>query len=357
MFRFGAGAALVAMGALGTYATRNLGVARRYGSSIRKVVDRGFVERRFSVAGRCINYAEGPDNGPKLLLIHGQLTEWEDYVDVLPALAERFHVFAVDCYGHGESARTPGRYSAAAIGADLAKFIDGVIGGPAIVAGHSSGGLIAAWLGANAPEFVSGIVFEDPPFFSTELPLAAPTFNDEDLARPAHAFLAQDQVSDFVLWYIERGIMFNPLRSERARRWVADHAARRRRERGSGPLRLWFLPSSLGRIFLAMDRYDPAFGAAFHDGSFQAGFDHATTLAAIRQPTVYIKANGTHDVEGKIFGVPGLLLGATDEDQARRAQALLADGEFVRVDSSHDFHNAHPENFVQIVERFADRVR
>ena len=31
--------------------------------------------------------------------------EWEDYASVLPELSERYYVFAVDCFGHGESAR------------------------------------------------------------------------------------------------------------------------------------------------------------------------------------------------------------------------------------------------------------
>ena len=33
-----------------------------------------------------------------------------NYSPVLPALAKRYHVFAVDCLGHGESARDPSLY-------------------------------------------------------------------------------------------------------------------------------------------------------------------------------------------------------------------------------------------------------
>lgn len=32
-----------------------------------------------------VNYAEGPDNGPALLLVHGQGMQWEDYARMLPA--------------------------------------------------------------------------------------------------------------------------------------------------------------------------------------------------------------------------------------------------------------------------------
>jgi pimeloyl-ACP methyl ester carboxylesterase len=68
-------------------------------------VDRaGFVEKQATINGSRLNYAEGPDNGPPLLLIHGQLTDWRSWSRVLPELSKRYHVFAVDCYGHGLSA-------------------------------------------------------------------------------------------------------------------------------------------------------------------------------------------------------------------------------------------------------------
>ena len=65
--------------------------------------DAGFTEKQVTLKdGTVLNYGEGPDNGkPPLLLIHGQGMTWEDYAKSLPALSERYHVFAVDCHGHG----------------------------------------------------------------------------------------------------------------------------------------------------------------------------------------------------------------------------------------------------------------
>jgi pimeloyl-ACP methyl ester carboxylesterase len=54
---------------------------------------------------------EAPDHGTPLLLIPGQMESWLGYKPVLPALAERFHVFVVDVRGQGGSSRTPGQYS------------------------------------------------------------------------------------------------------------------------------------------------------------------------------------------------------------------------------------------------------
>src|SRR5690625_5757058 len=36
----------------------------------------GFIERTAWVDGAALHYAEGPDNGPPLLLIHGQMVDW-----------------------------------------------------------------------------------------------------------------------------------------------------------------------------------------------------------------------------------------------------------------------------------------
>src|SRR5699024_10720990 len=57
------------------------------------------------IDGAKLHYAQGPNNGPALLLIHGQMKDWTTYMRVLPELAKHFQVYAVDCYGHGHSDR------------------------------------------------------------------------------------------------------------------------------------------------------------------------------------------------------------------------------------------------------------
>ena len=109
----------------------------------------GFVEKQLMINGSSLNYAEGPNNGPVLLLIHGQAVDWKNYAKVLPKLSQQYHVFAIDCYGHGNSAHVPEKYSTVAMGTDIATFIEKVIGEPVLVSGHSSGGLLAAWLAAG----------------------------------------------------------------------------------------------------------------------------------------------------------------------------------------------------------------
>ncbi len=136
----------------------------------------GFEERRFDTGEVVLNYVVGPDNGPPLVLIPAQMGTWESYRKVLPPLARRFRAYAVDVRGHGGSGWTTGEYSWECVGRDLSAFLERVVGSPAIVSGNSSGGLIALWLAANRPELVSGIVLEDAPVFSAEMP----RFRDRD---------------------------------------------------------------------------------------------------------------------------------------------------------------------------------
>ena len=86
----------------------------------------GFAEKQFDTGEVVLNYVEGPDNGPPLLLIPGQMESWQGYKPVLPSLSEKFHVFAVDVRGNGKSTWTTGHYSYNEFGNDLRIFLDDV---------------------------------------------------------------------------------------------------------------------------------------------------------------------------------------------------------------------------------------
>jgi pimeloyl-ACP methyl ester carboxylesterase len=130
----------------------------------------GFQELSFATNGLTMNYVVGPDNGLPLLLIPGQMESWQGYKRVLPELSKGFHVFVPDLRGHGKSTWTPGQYSYNACGNDLKQFVQGVVKQPTLAAGLSSGGVLAIWLAAYAPEDVLAIIAEDPPIFSSVWP-------------------------------------------------------------------------------------------------------------------------------------------------------------------------------------------
>src|SRR3954464_15159299 len=133
-------------------------------------VPHGFPEQLADLGEVEMNYATtGDASKPALLLIPGQTESWWGYEAAMPRLGEHFEVFAIDLRGQGRSTRTPGRYTLDNMGNDLVRFIDVVIGRPAIVSGLSSGGVLAAWLSAYAKAGqVRGAHYEDPPLFSSE---------------------------------------------------------------------------------------------------------------------------------------------------------------------------------------------
>ena len=114
-------------------------------------VPHAYPERSVDLGEVVMNYAAaGPAEGPPLLLIPAQTESWWSYEAAMGLLAaDGFRAYAVDLRGQGRSTRTPGRYTLDNWGNDLVRFVQLVIGGrPTVVAGLSSGGVLAAWLSA-----------------------------------------------------------------------------------------------------------------------------------------------------------------------------------------------------------------
>ncbi|WP_436535407.1 alpha/beta fold hydrolase [Actinoplanes sp. HUAS TT8] len=306
----------------------------------------GYRQRVAQVGDLAIGYAEGPDNGPPLVLLHAQHMDWYSYNRVLPALAESFHVFDVDYPGHGGTPAPPGYpMTAARIGADLARFVEDVVGAPAHVTGNSSGGLLATWLAANRPDLVRAVVLEDPPLFSAEYPRIARTIADRSFRTCANA--VREGTDDFLLYWIRASKPFFDRNVGRgAARLLVEAVKERRRAHPGEPLEIGLLPDDTVRQFIrGLDRFDPRFGAAFHDGTWHTGFDHATALRAIGCPALLVQAN---------FSVlaDGTLDGAMTEEDAGRALSLLRRGTYRRVDATHVIHLDKPDYFVRLVKDF-----
>ena len=129
-------------------------------------------------------------------MLHGQQAAWQDYAKVLPDLSKEFHIFAVDYYGHGKSTKNAAKYKANIIGQDLVWFMNNIIKEPSYVSGHSSGALLAAWLGANNSDNVVGVILEDGPFFSTEPGRAEKTFAYRGFVA-MHDILNQTEIDNY----------------------------------------------------------------------------------------------------------------------------------------------------------------
>ena len=81
--------------------------------------------------------------GEPLLLLHGLAGSTGNWVELLPDLLKRYRVLAVDLPGHAGSGRLPRGASTADFAAVAAAVLEAEAPGPALVAGHSFGGLVA----------------------------------------------------------------------------------------------------------------------------------------------------------------------------------------------------------------------
>lgn len=106
----------------------------------------------------------GEPSAPVLVFVHGlsgDLTLWHEQ---WTALSGRFRCVLYDQRGHGQSGRPEsGDYSLGATGRDLRAVLDAAVGeGPAVLVGHTMGGMaILALAGAHPEEFgsrVAGVV-------------------------------------------------------------------------------------------------------------------------------------------------------------------------------------------------------
>jgi pimeloyl-ACP methyl ester carboxylesterase len=100
--------------------------------------------------------------GAPMVLIHGLGGSHLNWLEAGPGLAARRRVLALDLAGFG---RTPLAGRSARVRSNqrlLGRFIDEVVGEPAILVGNSMGGMIALLEAADHPRRVAALVLVDP---------------------------------------------------------------------------------------------------------------------------------------------------------------------------------------------------
>jgi pimeloyl-ACP methyl ester carboxylesterase len=119
------------------------------------------VEKSFDTGEVMLNYAEGPDNGPPLLLMHGIWGFWQGWQPVINSVINRWHVYAIDFRGHGKSGRTPNQYRLKDYARDITTFITQNLDEPAVLMGHSLGGMVATMVAGEPNDKAKALVIGD----------------------------------------------------------------------------------------------------------------------------------------------------------------------------------------------------
>jgi pimeloyl-ACP methyl ester carboxylesterase len=305
----------------------------------------GFVEKQIKLPdGSVINYAEGPQDNNKtaLLLIHGQTGAWEDYTRVLPDLSKKYHVFAVDCYGHGKSSHNESKYYLKANGDDLIWFVKNVINESTVVSGHSSGGLLAAYVAAYGGDKISGAVLEDPPVFSTEPDYFQKSFAYQDTYKLMHAYRKDSESQCWEAYYM-RHCLWGQMYMSKSMDGLANYAQKYYEKHPDRPVQFFFMPESINFMFLYTQDYDNAFGEHFYDYTWHSGISHKQLMSDIHVPTVFLHAKDQYSPEG-------ILMAASSDQQARQAVSLIKKCKLIELKSNHDIHRFHPKDFIHAFE-------
>jgi pimeloyl-ACP methyl ester carboxylesterase len=129
------------------------------------------------VNGTTLHYVQAGSEGSPILLVHGFPESWWAFHKVIPLLAERHRVFAVDLRGFGDSAVPAGPFGSGDAAEDLHQLIGRLGVGPVHLTGQDISGGTVFRLAANHPEDVLS-------FTGVEMGLAG--FGLEALADVTH---------------------------------------------------------------------------------------------------------------------------------------------------------------------------
>ncbi|MGW7115014.1 alpha/beta fold hydrolase [Streptomyces xanthophaeus] len=119
-------------------------------ASLAASLDGGFTSHHAEVNGTRLHYVEG-GSGEPLVLLGGWPQTWWQWHKVMPALARRYRVIAVDLRGMGGSAKPDGGYDKKTMAADVHALLGHLSLESAHIAGHDIGAMVAYAFAANHP--------------------------------------------------------------------------------------------------------------------------------------------------------------------------------------------------------------
>jgi pimeloyl-ACP methyl ester carboxylesterase len=170
------------------------------------------------VRGIRLRYVDWGDNGPPLLMLHGDMRTSRSWDAVAGDLRSEFHVIGLDARGHGDSDWMPRGYRYDDRVEDLAAFCESLELSDATGVGHSTGGVVMALHAARYPGVLSRLALLEPMVVVDE---AFQRMVASRAQQPRRTWTSRRELHDYLK------------RHERAGRWredvirdVVEHEAR-----------------------------------------------------------------------------------------------------------------------------------
>jgi pimeloyl-ACP methyl ester carboxylesterase len=282
---------------------------------------------RFDRDGLSLAY-DDDGSGPPIVLLHGLSLSRRTWDRFIAGLEGRFRVVRLDQRGHGESSHAAGTYVLDTYLADTVAFLEAVVRGPSIVAGHSLGGVIGHGLAQTRPDLVRSVLLEDPPLY-------VPDRMREGLERDEASSVARmfPLMQQFTREMQARGAPLDE--------WVAMVGAFPALN-GRGTMAEVLGPDGTHAMAQAFSRLDPEIFTQAIDGTAIAGSpDLAEPLGC---PAVVLRAD---PALGPAFT-------ASDEERFLRtnphARVVAVEG------ASHQIHDEQPSHFLDALSALTSRV-
>jgi pimeloyl-ACP methyl ester carboxylesterase len=122
-------------------------------------LDRPSFAKMQLATGVTLNYFEqGNIDGEAIIMLHGYSDSWNSFALSLPLMSEKYHIFALDQRGHGDSSKDAGDYTMESFAADVVAFMDAKQIKKCTLVGHSMGSLVALLVATHNPERVARLV-------------------------------------------------------------------------------------------------------------------------------------------------------------------------------------------------------
>jgi len=264
-----------------------------------------YVSRHTVVRSLRFHFSEwGEPGAPKILLLHGGNQSAHSWDLVSLHLSDRYHVFALDQRGHGDSEWSRDQdYSIEAKAADVLAFVDDQGIDSPIIMGHSMGGRVTMNVALAHPELARGIVLVD----------VGPELSPVGV-EVIHNFVTRNVEFDDLEEFLDNVVKYDRFRSR-------EHIAR-------------------------TVKYNMLRRA---DGKYISKVDHRRVPLSASELTL-------DDV--KVIGAPVLLVRGgesdiLDADAAKRFVDALPNGQLVTVpDTGHNVHSGNTPGFLEVVGPF-----
>jgi len=264
---------------------------------------------------------DGPADGTPVVFLHGVGSSARTWAWLPDAVTDRRRTVRIDQRGHGRSDHAPGTYVLGRYGADAVAVLRELVTGPALLVGHSLGGVVAWWVAQNHPELVSAVLLEDPPLLAGDTPeRLAGRFRD--VFRGVRSMILEHRAHGLPEADLEERIA--------ALRWAP----------GTPPFREVMTDDAIAALAFGYHRLDIGVIDGAIDGSTLAATD---TDAPVTRPVVIVAAD---DALGAAFSSEDAVVLAS---RGQRVQVTRIEGSGHRIHQSRRHRATYLENLEEFL--------